>query len=155
MASSINTFLFCNAFPGDGKVLAWGACPHGSRGPRAWGPLCRWIPADLHGVRHSLSGFHLATENLWEWQIKCYEPYLNRGSRVARDAQKLSASVEPSLWLWEVLGLGEVLQGLYICSQTLVGTGGAASPVGGRCAATPVSAPCFYNKITPSSTPRP
>ena len=74
-----------------------------------------------------MSGFHLATENLWEWQInKCYEPYLNKGSRVARDAQKLSASVEPSLWLWEVLGLGEVLQGLYICSQTLVGTGGAA-----------------------------
>ena len=95
-----------------------------------------------------MSGFRLATENLWEWQIKCYEPSLNRGSRVASDAQKLSASVEPSLWLWEGLGLGEVLQGLYICSQTLVGTGGAASPLGGRCAATPpVSALCFYDKI--------
>ena len=91
MASSINTFLFCNAFPGDGKLLAWGACPHGSRGPRAWGPLCRWIPADLHGVRHSLSGFHLATENLWEWQIKCYEPYLNRGSREPRRARRTKA----------------------------------------------------------------
>ena len=31
---------------------------------------------------------------------------------LARDTQKVSARVEPSLRLWELLGLGEVLQGV-------------------------------------------
>ena len=45
-------------------------------------------------------------------QFKCKELSTHRGSRVARDTQKLSARVEHSLRLWEVLGLGEVLQGV-------------------------------------------
>ena len=36
----------------------------------------------------------------------------HRGSRIARDTQFLTARVEPSLRLWELLGLGEMIQGV-------------------------------------------
>ena len=59
---------------------------------------------------------------------------------LARDTQNIPASMEPSLRLWELLGLGEVLQGVWICDSSIVGTRDAASPVGGRCATNTVSA---------------